>query len=96
MMAKDGSGVFEEKKSPGVLLGPFCISCIVREKRWKCSPGVLLEAGVHSLSKLLHPGIREVKIHKTETARILCAGEMMIGEDKKAKQMHAACTLKSL
>ena len=36
LMAKDGSGVFEEEKcSPGVLLSPFCIFCIVSEKRWK-------------------------------------------------------------
>ena len=65
-----------------LVYSPVLIFCIISEKRWKwCSPGVLLEAGVHSLSKLLHPGIREVKKHKTETARILCAREMIIGED---------------
>ena len=48
-----------------LVYSPVLIFCIISEKRWKwCSPGVLLEAGVHSLSKLLHPGIREVKIHK--------------------------------
>ena len=77
-MKKDGNDVHLVYSS--VL---FCIFCKVREKGENdvCSPGVLLEAGVHSLSKLLHPGIREVRIHKTKTTRILCAGEMMIGED---------------
>ena len=32
-----------KKSSPGVLLDPFCIFCIISEKRWKwCSPGLLL------------------------------------------------------
>ena len=40
----------KKKSSPGVLLGPFCIFCIVSEKRWKwCSPGVLLGPFLHIL-----------------------------------------------